>query len=306
MVTVLITGGSGLVGTALSKVLLAKGYAVIILGRSAAKKSDHPALSYATWDIEKQQIDKEAVGTADYIIHLAGASVIEKKWTAKRRQEIIDSRVKSSDLLVKALTGYPNKVKAVISTSAIGYYGEDRGHSKPFAETDPSAAGFLADVCRLWEESIQPVTGLNKRLAIFRIGIVLSPEGGALKEFCKPLAMNVAAYMGNGKQIVSWIHIDDLVAMYIAAIEKEEISGVYNAVAPQPVSNKALLIQLAKSKGKRFYLPFPVPAFLLRLALGERSQEILKSATVSSDKIESSGFVFSYPSIKKALDSFFS
>ncbi len=295
-----------MVGTALSKALLAKGYAVIILGRSQGKKSDHPALSYATWDIEKEEIDKEAIGKADYIIHLAGASVIEKKWTEKRRREIIDSRVKSSELLVKALTDYPNKVKAVISTSAIGYYGEDADRSTAFVETDAPAAGFLSDVCRLWEESIQPVTQLNKRLVIFRIGIVLSPDGGALQEFAKPLAVNVAAYMGNGKQIISWVHMDDLAAMYIAAIEKEEMKGVYNAVAPQPVSNKALVIQLARSKGKRFYIPFPVPAFLLKLVLGERSQEILKSATVSAEKIEATGFMFSYPSIKKALDSFFS
>ena len=190
----------------------------------------------------------------------------------------------------------------MVSASAIGWYGPDRilPNPTPFAESDPADESFLGSTCRQWEESIEPVTQSGKRLVKLRIGIVLSKDGGALKEFIKPLKFGVAAILGSGKQIISWIHIDDLVQLFITAMEIETWQGTYNAVAPNPVSNKELTLQLAKSR-KKFFIPIHVPTFILKIMLGEMSVEILKSATVSSQKVQKAGFQFSFPTIKDAL-----
>jgi uncharacterized protein (TIGR01777 family) len=169
-------------------------------------------------------------------------------------------------------------------------------------ESDPPANDFLGSACKQWEESIEPVTQLGKRLVKLRTGIVLSKEGGALKEFLKPLRFGIAAILGNGKQIISWIHIGDLVRMFIAAIEDDKMNGVYNAVAPGPVSNKELIIELAKAR-KKFYIPVYVPPFILKIVLGEMSIEGLKSVMVSCEKIQQAGFTFHYPGIRAALES---
>ena len=306
MPTVIITGGTGLVGKALGHALLAKGYHIIILTRTLPSTDHSPqsikGIQYAKWDIESQTIDENAIASADYIIHLAGAGVADKRWTKKRKQEIVDSRVKSCKLLADSLKTIPNKVKAVVSASAIGWYGPDRilPNPTPFAESDPADESFLGSTCRQWEESIEPVTQSGKRLVKLRIGIVLSKDGGALKEFIKPLKFGVAAILGSGKQIISWIHIDDLVQLFITAMEIETWQGTYNAVAPNPVSNKELTLQLAKSR-KKFFIPIHVPTFVLKIMLGEMSVEILKSATVSSQKIQEAGFQYTFPVIKDAL-----
>jgi uncharacterized protein len=302
MQTVLITGGTGLVGKALGQALLAKGYRVIILTREISRQSPFAHLTYANWNVEQQIIDKQALASADYIIHLAGAGVADKRWTAKRKNEILDSRVNSSKLIVDSLQTVQHNVKAVVSASAIGWYGPDAvvPNPTPFVETDEPHTDFLGSTCKLWEESIEPVMAAGIRLVKLRTGIVLSKEGGALKEFLKPLKFGVAAVLGNGKQVISWIHIDDLVSMYIAAIENEKMSGAYNAVAPVPVSNKQLTLTLAKSR-KRFFIPIHVPSFMLKIILGEMSVEVLKSATVSSSKIEETGFLFRFSAIDKAL-----
>lgn len=303
MDTILITGGTGLVGKALGQSLLKKGYQVIILSRNAGKSSTIAGLSYSQWNVEAQTIERQAIENADYIIHLAGAGVADKRWTKKRKQEIVESRVKSCKLIIDSLTNIPNKVQAVVSSSAIGWYGPDPVIPNPqsFTEEAPAHDDFLGTTCKQWEESIEPVRQLGKRLVKLRTGIVLSTSGGALKEFIRPLRFGVAAVLGSGKQIISWIHIDDLVNMYIAAIENENLSGVYNAVAPEPVSNKVLTLQLAKSR-KKFFIPIHVPSFLLQLILGEMSVEVLKSATVNSSKIGQAGFHFKFGNISPALE----
>ena len=307
MATVLITGGTGLIGTALAKELLNKNYEVIILSRSKEGSSSNKKLSYAKWNVNEQTIDKDAIAKADYIIHLAGAGIADKRWTKKRKQEIIDSRVKSSELLVKALQENENKVKAVISSSAIGWYisldsSPKNGNTlRKHMESDPPANDFLGTTCQKWEESIEPIKTLNKRLVKIRTGIVLSNEGGAIKEFKKPLRFGIAAILGSGKQIISWIHIDDLVRIYMAAIEKETMNGVYNGVAPVPVTNKELVMELAKAKKKNFFIPLHVPSWALKILLGEMSIEVLKSAAISADKIVETGFSFLYPSIDLAI-----
>ena len=226
------------------------------------------------------------------------------KVTDAYKKEIQDSRTQSSALLFETLQQHANKVKAVVSTSAIGWYGADeelQGGQDSFVETDNAAPGFLGDTCRLWEQSIEPVQQLGKRLAKLRTGIVLSNDGGALAEFKKPIQLGVAGILGSGKQIISWIHIDDLCKMFMEALQNEQLSGVYNAVAPAPVSNKTLTLELAKRIKGKFFIPLHVPAFVLKLLMGESSIEVLKSTTVSSKKIQSTGFIFLYPSITTAL-----
>jgi len=305
MPTVLITGGTGLVGKALSQALVAKGYAVIILSRSLKNQEKKENISYALWDIKKQYIDLAAIREADYIVHLAGAAVIDKKWTEAYKKEIRDSRTESSRLIIEALKNNPDsyrdKVKAVVSVSAIGWYGEDAEPVKPFVETDGAADNFLGQTCKLWEESIEPVTGMAKRLVKLRTGIVLSNDGGAYAEFKKPVRFGIAAIIGSGKQIVSWIHISDLCRLFIYAIENEHVRGSYNAVAPAPVSNKALILEIAKKIKGRFYIPLHVPALVIKMMLGQRSIEVLKSATVSCKKITGTGFDFEYNDIETAV-----
>jgi len=302
MQTILITGGTGLVGKALTRALLDRGYQVIILTRDAGNKKGSDDLRYAVWDVKGQVLDNEALLAADHIVHLAGAGVVEKKWTEAYKKEIVESRTESSRLLVESLANNPgNKVKTVVSASAIGYYGADAVPVKPFTETDISDPGFLGKTCSLWEESIEPVTGPGIRLVKLRTGIVLSNEGGALAEFKKPVKFGVAGILGNGRQVVSWIHIDDLCSMFIRAIEDEHTSGTYNAVAPQPVNNKTLTLALAKAMRGKFYIPIHIPVFVLKLMLGSRSIEVLKSATVSCKKILDTGFRFNFENIETAL-----
>jgi uncharacterized protein (TIGR01777 family) len=271
MATVLITGGRGLIGKALSGLLVQRGYAVIWVGRQTpGVNNEGPAqtgISVVHWDPEKQWINEEAIKQADYIIHLAGTGIADKRWTAKRKKEIVESRTRTGELIVSSLKNTPNKVKAVISASAIGWYGADDSipPQRPFIETDPADHHFLGETCRRWEESIEPLCTIGIRLVKLRTGIVLSRLGGALPEFIKPLKFGVAAILGNGNQMISWIHMEDLCRMYIDAIENAELQGVFNAVAPNPVNNKRLTLTLAKSLRSGFFIPLQVPALYLSL-----------------------------------------
>jgi uncharacterized protein (TIGR01777 family) len=304
MSTILITGGTGLIGSALTPQLVSLGHEVTIVSRKS-KPSTQKNVSYATWDVKAQTIDASAIAKADYIIHLAGASVADKRWTKKRKREIVESRTESSKLLIKALGETQNKVKAVISASAIGWYGGDENakvEKRAFTEEDPADTSFLGETCRLWEDSIQAIEQTGVRLVKLRTGIVLCNEGGALAEFKKPVQFGIGGVLGSGKQVISWIHIEDLCRMYMYAIENEALKGVYNAVAPAPVTNKELTVGLAQKMKGSFYIPLHVPAFVLKTMLGEMSIEVLKSSTVSADKIQAAGFSFLYPTINEALE----
>jgi uncharacterized protein (TIGR01777 family) len=304
MRTVLITGGTGLVGTALTQHLTSKGYAVIILTRDkpTEKKKRFVNVTYAYWDTAKQTIDINVVQKADHIIHLAGSGVMDKKWTANYKKQIVESRTKSSELLFNTLKNNSNKVRSIASASAIGWYGKDIFPNKKFTENDPADKSFLGETCRLWEANIEPVQQLDIRLVKLRTGIVLSNDGGAFAEFKKSLKFNLAAILGNGKQIISWIHIDDLCRLYIDAIENENLSGSYNVVTPEPVSNEQLITRLAQKIKGKFFVKVHVPTFVLKLILGEQSIEVLKSTTVSCNKIQQEGFRFLYPTVEAALE----
>ncbi len=311
MPTVLITGGTGTVGKRLTQLLLLKGYNVNILSRAKQKadsiqeQSAIGKLAYFNWDLTKNYIDPLAISSADFIVHLAGAGVADKRWTTQRKKEILLSRTQSCSLIVAALKEVPNKISAVISASAIGWYGPDKANqaNAPFVETAASYKDFLGETCQLWEDAISPIAQLDKRLVILRTGIVLSNEGGALAEFKKPLLFKTAAILGNGQQMISWIHIDDLCDQYIFAIENQHMQGVFNAVAPNPVSNEKLTLTLAKKMAGSFFLKIHVPAFLLKIVLGEMSIEVLKSTTVSAQKIDAMGYQFSFPTIDTAIES---
>jgi len=226
MHTVLITGGTGMVGTSLTQLLLSKGYQVIVLTRQP-RVSNVPNLTYAVWDIDKGYIDPSAIHNADTIVHLAGAGVADKRWSKKRKQEIVDSRVLSGALLVKYLTENSHQVKTVVAASAIGWYGPDTAQSliNGFVETDPVDGAYLGATCKSWEESVKPIEALGIRLVTLRIGIVLNKKGGALAEFIKPAQFGMATIFGNGKQMVSWIHHHDLCKMMIHGIETALLKG---------------------------------------------------------------------------------
>jgi uncharacterized protein len=297
MATVIITGGTGMIGTALGKLLLGRGYAVIIFTRNPKGENE------VAWNPARLIIDRAAIQRADFIVNLAGANVGEKRWTRERKKEITDSRVRSAETLIKALKEIPNKVKAVVQASGVDWYPADPAipNNTPFTEDAPHGNHFLGKVCEEWEGSMEPVTSLGKRLVILRTAMVLSKTGGALDQLERPVRFGAASYLGSGKQMTSWIHVEDIARMYLYAIENENMRGVYNAAAPHPVSNKTLMLELAQLISGRFYIPMPVPGFILKLIYGELGAALLKSTTVSSEKILDAGFQFSFPTIEAAL-----
>ncbi|MGE0589558.1 MAG: TIGR01777 family oxidoreductase [Cyclobacteriaceae bacterium] len=292
---ILITGGSGLVGTRLTEMLLQKGYQVSHLSRTAGE--DGP-IKVFQWDVEKGIVDPKAFESIHAIIHLAGAGIADRPWSEKRKREILESRTHSTALLEKSLKDIPNKVEAFISASAIGYYGY-AGSDHVFREEDQPASDFLANVVREWEHAVDRISSSNIRVAKLRIGILLSEKGGALVELARPVRLFVGSSLGSGEQYVSWIHIDDVCAMFIHALENN-LNGVYNAVAPEPVTNKELTKAIARTLGRPLWLP-NVPAFILKMVLGEMVDLVINGSKVSPAKIERTGFQYRFPDLNEAL-----
>jgi uncharacterized protein (TIGR01777 family) len=305
MPCVLISGGTGLIGSHLVNHLIQKDYDIIILSRKKNQTSDNPKISYSFWNIKDKIIDAEIVQKADHIIHLAGAGVLDKKWTQEYKNLIIESRVKSAELIINCLDENNHNVKTFVSASAIGWYGKDEKpliRKEGYVEEDPSSDDFLGKTCVLWEAASSRVTAFGIRLVRLRTGIVLSNQGGAFVRYKTPLKFGIAPILGNGKQVVSWIHIDDLSRMYCEAIENNYLNGNYNAVAPEPSTQKDLIMKLGQQMRNRFFIPVYVPRFAIKLLFGKRSIEILKSETVSDKKIKSNGFTFLYPSLESAIN----
>ena len=295
MQKVLITGGTGLIGSRLSVALVSKGYQVIHLSRKENLKATFPAYK---WNIDNGEVDIRALEEADYIVHLAGAGVADKPWTAKRKQLIIDSRVKSGALLQQKLKEIGKRPKAVVCASASGFYG-NRVDEK-LDESASKGQGFLSDVVEKWEAANDGFKDVTDRLTQLRIGIVLSTQGGALQKMLPSYKFRIGAYFGSGQQCYSWIHIDDLVDMFTHAIEEETVNGTYNAVAPNPVTNKYLAELIGKVTGKPALL-VPAPAMVLRLVLGEMSAVVLDGARLSTGKIRATGFDYTYVNVNSAL-----
>lgn len=293
MAKVLLTGGTGLIGTQLSFLLKEKGHQVNILTRTP--KNEH---EYA-WDIHKKHVDDSAFDDIDYIVHLAGAGIADKKWTQKRKQEIIDSRVQSAELLFQKVVQLNIPLKAFISSSGIGYYGAITS-DKIFEETDAPNNDYISSVCKLWEEAAFKFETKKIRTVAVRTGVVLSKHGGALAKMKTPIISPI----GSGKQYLPWIHIDDLSQLYLKVIEDSAMSGVYNAVAPEHHTSVSFSKLLAKSYKKPF-ISLGVPAFFLKLIFGELSVILLKGSRVSSEKIESKGFTFRFPTLQNAFKNLF-
>ena len=296
MKTIGIAGGSGFVGRHIAPLLVQEGFEVIIFSRGKAKQEGK--IQFANWHPEKKEIDETALAKVQAMINLAGAGVTTQRWTDAYKKEIISSRVDATHFLQDALRKHAPECTTYIATSATGFYGPDRPDSIPFKEEAPPYSDFLGEVCRLWEEASWQASAVY-RTVIFRLGIVLGKDGGAYPELSGPMKFGVMPIIGGGRQMVSWIHVDDVVRMMQYALDNEKLSGIYNAVSPEPISHKALMQAIASAKGG-LKIPVPVPGFGLKILMGESSIEVLKSCTASAEKISDAGFKFSFPTIQKA------
>ena len=249
------------------------------------------------WDVAKREIDGDCIDNVDMIIHLAGEGIADKRWTSERKKAITESRTESIRLIYDLLKKKKNNVKSIISASAIGYY-SDRGDELLTEDSNPGD-DFLANCCAKWEAAADEGVQLGLKVVKFRTGVVLD-KGGALAKMAAPIKWCAGSPLGSGKQWIPWIHIQDVIDMYLFAIENENINGVYNMVAPNPVTNKQLTKAIAKQLHRPLWLP-NVPAFVLKLLLGEMSAIALGSTRVSAQKIEDAGFKFRYPYIAEAL-----
>ena len=295
---ILITGATGLIGSELVKLLLSKNHSVHYLTTSNAKIKEEPNYKGFYWNPQEGKIDERCIEGVDAIIHLAGANIAQR-WTNKYKQEIIESRTLSSELLFNLIKKSPNQVKQIVSASGTAIYPESI--SQVYDETTTeSEDSFLSNVVKKWEESVDTFQVLGIKVCKLRTGIVLSNKGGALPEMVKPINLGFGGAMGTGKQIQSWIHITDLVAMYYFAIEKQ-LEGIFNAVSPHPVSNQELTKVIAKTLKKPLWLP-NIPEFVMNLILGEMSYLLFSSKNLSSIKITNSGFQFQFPKIDKAIN----
>jgi len=294
---VLISGGTGLVGKKLTTLLLDAGYEIGILTRGKSKKEG--AISYFHWNIADREIDNDAFKNVSYIVNLAGAGVAEQKWTDKRKAAIMDSRKNSTVLLFEKVKLNNIKLKAFISASAVGIYGNFAGDELK-TETSPEADDFLAKVVVEWERAAKKFESLDIRTVYLRIGVVLDDEGGALEKIAKPIRYLAGAPLGSGDQYMSWVHNDDLCRMFQWAIENDKVSGIFNAVNPDPVSNAVFTKSVAKIIKKPLWLP-NVPSFVLKLMLGEMSSIVLGGVRVSSKKLTEYGFSHQYDNLEEAL-----
>lgn len=296
MANILITGGTGLIGKALSERLLSDGHHVRVLSRTANANSNIPAFF---WDVEKQQIDIKALEGIDHIVHLAGEAIADKRWSDKRKKEVIDSRVKSMELITRAVKKTNIKLKSFVGASATGIYGMVTS-DKIFSETDQGQNDFLSHTCKVWESSYDEISKLSDRTTIVRISVVLSKNGGALKRLLPLFKMGLGSAVGNGKQYMPWIHIDDLVSVLHHALFNSSFNGVYNAVAPEHINSDEFSKALANALHKPFFAP-NVPGFVLKIIFGQMANVLLEGSRVSDEKLKSTDFSFKYPTLKTAF-----
>jgi len=297
METVCITGGTGLIGSNLMRILKLSAYRVLVLSRI---KSDDPESILRHWDIDKGIFDPEIAENTDHYVHLAGASVGDGRWTEQRKKEIRESRIKSTRLLYETIKKSKKRPKSFISASAIGVYGHDTGGILIDEDRVKPGDDFLATVTRDWEEEVNKIKALGVRVVILRIGLVLSYFGGVVPKLMKLTNLGLGAPIGSGEQYISWIHLDDTIDLIKYCIEYPNIEGTFNAVAPNPVTNKEFTKSLASVMDKPYFLP-PVPGFMLRLILGDKASLVLGGNRVSSKKIIKEGFEFKFDNLDDAL-----
>jgi uncharacterized protein (TIGR01777 family) len=296
---VLITGGTGFVGRHLTDLLIQKGYSVSILSRT--KKNNTDSVFYYTWDVRKQVIEKESVLNADYIIHLAGESIAGKRWSQERKEAIINSREQSAQLLYGVVKKYGKKLEAFISASGVGIYGAISGQAICVEEQKP-ANDFLGLTCQKWESVANEFQREGIRTVKVRTGLVLGKNDGFLEKLKPIFKYKLGSALGSGSQYMPWIHIDDLCAIYLEAIENVAVNGAYNAAITDDTTNSSFSDTLATVYGYKIWLP-NVPAFLLKIVLGEMAKLVLKGRRVSNDKIKSVGFIFKWEKLEDAIKS---
>lgn len=296
MAIILISGGTGLVGKALTKRLMTEGHEVRILSRNAQSSSQ---LKSFYWNVEKNEINEKAFEGVEHIVHLAGSGIADKRWTDTRKQDIIDSRVNSMKLITDVVKKKNIQLKSFVGASAIGIYGMTTSE-KIYTETDTGKDDFLTQSCSQWENSYQQIQTLSAKNCIIRIGVVLSKDGGALKRLLPLFQLGLGSAVGSGKQYMPWIHINDLVSIFHEALFNSNFSGIYNAVSSEETTNQSFSKQLAKSLSKPFFLP-NVPAFALKLVFGEMGNVLLEGSRVSNQKLIHNGFQFQFASLSKAL-----
>ena len=293
---VLITGGTGLIGNRLTKLLHDKGYEVAYLSRSKKEGKDR----YFEWNYKTGFIEEKAITYPDYIINLAGANLFDKRWTKEFKKEIIDSRLETVNLLFTKIKERKHSLKAFISASAIGYYGVDTGE-KWIDEETPAGTDFLGSVVSQWERSVDQFDQLGIRTVKLRIGVVFDKNGGALPKLLLPIKLGAGSAIGSGKQYFSWIHIDDVCLMFIKAIEDPAMKGSYNAVAPESLTNKELTKEIAAASNRFIFLP-NVSSIFLKIVLGfEKAMLVLGGNKISAKKIMREGYEFKFPTLKNAL-----
>ena len=292
---VLITGANGMLAKYLAK-YLSTSYSIRFLTRNPKKSNEY------LWDMENNYIDTKAIIDVDHVIHLAGASVADKRWTKKRKQVIYLSRIASAQLLLKEFKKNKITIKTFVSASAVGYYGTTTA-SYILNEESSKGNDFLSDVCHKWENAtLQFKTNkIAERIAILRIGIILQKNDGALKKMGLPIKCGIGSILGSGKQYVPWIHIEDLTRIFKFTIDNNKINGIFNAVAPEHINNKYLTKEIANQLHRKIMLP-KTPKFILRLTFGEMAIILLEGSRVSSEKITTQGFIFKYRNLKKALN----
>jgi uncharacterized protein (TIGR01777 family) len=288
---VLVSGASGLVGSALVRSLEAEGNRVTRLVRSAAAQGDEVG-----WDPGAGRLDPSAIEGIEAAVHLSGESVAGR-WSAAKKERILESRTGSTRLLAETLAGLEQRPSVLVCASAVGYYG-DRGDEE-LTERSPAGSGFLADVVRQWEAAAEPARAAGIRVVSLRFGVVLSPDGGALRRMLPPFRLGVGGRIGGGDQYMSWVAIDDVVGAVQHALETEQLSGPVNATAPEPVTNSEFTKTIGRVLGRPTLMRVPGPA--LRLALGEFSSEVLNGQRVLPARLMESGYRFRYPQLEGAL-----
>jgi uncharacterized protein (TIGR01777 family) len=296
---ILLTGGTGFIGKNLTDLLIENGFSVSILSRSDRKNS--AAVTYYKWDLTRDYIDEEAILNADYIIHLAGEGIVEKRWTEKRKKDILESRTKPVDLIFSILEKHNKTLDAFVSASAVGIYGAITNDTI-CTENDTPANDFLGITCQEWEKAVDKINLLGIRTVKVRTGIVLGKDEGFLKKIMPSFKLGFGAILGTGKQYVPWIHIDDLCQIYLKAIQDDQMSGAYNSCVTDDTTNESLSRTLANLLGYKIWLP-KAPKFVLKIVLGEMSLAVLEGQRVSSEKLEKMGFKFEFTDLERALAS---
>ncbi len=293
---ILITGGTGLVGSVLIKKILLKGHSVRLLTR---EKRNLYAIEEYVWDIPNRKIDATAFENLDAVIHLAGEGVANKKWAKQQKTKIISSRVDSAQLLFDSISKLKKKPSVIVSASGISFYGIDT-RDELMTEESPKGDGFLAEVVDQWETGVDQFNDLGIRTIKLRIGVVLSKSGGALSKMIAPIKLGIGSPLGRGTQQMSWIHIDDLCNLMVYTVENSHLQGVYNAVSSNPVTNEGLTKSIGKALNRPVFMP-NVPEFVLRLLLGEMSAIVTGGNKISNAKIKSTGFEFKYENLDDTL-----